>query len=288
MITAAPAFVAAQPAGIVTLADGEPFTLIRGSHLMAGTRGATLNPGDMLETDSNNLVFIEFQNDAVIAVGPSSRLYLLPRAALPTFVLLRGWLKADIHTHGNASAFWLIGTRLGGGSRNSTLVLHARDGADELFQETGTMTLLLRDEARTNAARESRVSQFFVRDQRGNVATEPRPAAQFVASMPVAFRDPLPESLSARLDGKKVEPKLLREVTYDDVQIWLAMPRDWRAGFTTRFQPRLRDSAFISALDTHMADHPEWYLILHPPPPEEINPAAVATDTDAQPRPRSP
>jgi hypothetical protein len=271
--------------GVVTLVEGEPFTLIRDYHLLTGTRGAALSAGDIVETDAKNLLMIEFQQNTVVAVGPSSRLYLLPRADAPTLVLLRGWLKADYHPHGGSTVFSALGQRLGASTRGGTFVLHAKDTADELFHEDGVMTLLLRDEAKTSATKDTKINQFFVREGRAAVAIQPRPASQFVDGMPAAFRDPLPTNLSARLNGKTAEPKPVRDVSYEDVQLWLAMPRDWRGGFVTRFRPRLKDTAFFSAMDAHMGSHPEWYLILHPPPPEEDNPTAATTNSESKPRP---
>jgi hypothetical protein len=276
LLGAAPTIAAAPLTGLVTLADGEPFTLIRDYHLLTGTRGAVLNAGDIIETDSKNLLLIEFQNNAVIAVGPLSRVYLLPRTDAATLVLLRGWLKADVHPHGNPGLFSAVGPRLGASTRTGVFVLHVKDSEDELFHEDGAMTLLIREEGKKDSARETKVNQYFAREGHGPVMPQPRPAAQFVDALPVVFRDPLPGTLSERLKGRTVEPKPVREVSYDDVQPWLAMPRDWRSGFITRFRPRLRDAAFFSAMDAHMGSHPEWYLILHPPPPPEDSADAKA------------
>jgi hypothetical protein len=281
----APTIAAAPLTGLVTLADGEPFTLIRDYHLLTGTKGAVLNSGDIIETDAKNLMFIEFQNNAVIGVGPSSRLYLLPRADTATLVLLRGWIKADIHSRASPNLFSVLGPRLGASTRGGTFVMRVKDTGDELFHEDGAMTLVIREEGRSGVPRETKVNQYLVREGRGAVTAQPRPAAQFVDGLPVAFRDPLPAALSERLKGRTVEPKAVREVSYDDVQAWLAMPRDWRSGFVTRFRPRLRDATFCSAVDAHMANHPEWYPILHPPPPPEDNPEAAAAAAAASARP---
>jgi hypothetical protein len=49
----------------------------------------------------------------------------------------------------------------------------------------------------------------------------------------------------------------------------LTMPGDWRAGFIARFRGRLKDPAFFAAMDAHLALHPEWVRILHPPPKKD-------------------
>jgi hypothetical protein len=93
--------------------------------------------------------------------------------------------------------------------------------------------------------------------------------------MPIPFRDPLPERASSRLKNR-VDPVLVRVVSYGDVQQWLAIPRDWRAGFIPRFRSRIKDPIFFAAMDAHMAQHPEWQEVLHPPPPQEPPPPAAA------------
>jgi len=109
-----------------------------------------------------------------------------------------------------------------------------------------------------------------MREERADVVSQPRPSSEFVAKMPVPFRDPLPENASAKLK-KTTTPQFVREVSYADVQQWLNMPRDWRAGFVGRFRGRLKDPAFFAAMDASMGQHPEWQPILHPPPPPEEN-----------------
>jgi hypothetical protein len=148
------------------------------------------------------------------------------------------------------------------------VLLYVDERSDSVFDEQGTATLLLRDEAATRTGKETQANQFFVREERADVVSQPRPSPDFVATMPVPFRDPLPEQASAKLK-KTVAPQFVREVNYSDVQQWLNMPRDWRAGFIGRFRGRLKDPAFFAAMDASMAQHPEWQLILHPPPPEE-------------------
>ena len=113
-----------------------------------------------------------------------------------TLVVLRGWLKLDAHPTGEGVLRRAIAMQLGAGVRQGVFVLHASDHRDEVFQESGVMTLLVRDDAVTRSNRESKITQYFAREDR-NLIVAPRPSAPFVAEMPVPFRDPLPEGLSA-------------------------------------------------------------------------------------------
>jgi hypothetical protein len=266
---------AAKPAppgfgGLVSIADGDPYTLIRGTSLDTGTKGVTLAAGDMVETGKGAFLVVELQGGSLLGVGPSTQLYLMQRSAAdtPTVVVLKGWVKADIRSGAKGPPIRVIGTRLGVQSHQAVLLLYADERTDSIFDEQGSATLLQRDDAATRTAREVGANQFFIREAHTDVIAQPRPSHEFVSSMPVPFHDPLPEHASAKLK-KMAQPEFVREVSYADVQQWLSMPRDLRAGFIARFRPRIKDPAFFAAMDAHMSAHPEWQIILHPPPPPD-------------------
>jgi hypothetical protein len=261
---------AAEFSGLVSLADGEPFTLLRGDSAHTGTAGVTLVSGDILETRPGTFLVIEVRGGSLLAVGPDSEVYFLPRAEITTLVVLKGWVKADVRATSKASALRILATRLGIQVQKAVVLLRADARSDAIFAEEGSGTLLLRDDAATHIDKEIQANQFLVREHEQTVVWQPRPSADFVANMPVPFRDPLPANASVKLK-KAVEPNLVREVSYTDVQPWLTMPRDWRAGFIPRFRARLEDQAFFTAMDAHLHQHPEWTVILHPPPPPETD-----------------
>jgi hypothetical protein len=269
LLAAAPPHAQAAQTGVVSVADGPPFSIIRGDKLLEATKGVRLLAGDLVETQPGNFVVAELPGGAVVAFGPSTRLYLLELADVPTstFLVLRGWLKLDAHVAGEGGLHRAIGLQLGGGARQGVFVLHVAEHRDEVFHEAGVMTLLLRDDAATRSERESKVTQFFTREDRNPVVVAPRPAGPFVAAMPVPFRDTLPEGLAKSQNAKVTEPKLIREVSYADIADWLTIPRDWRGLFVRRFRGRLKDRAFFSAMDARLSLYPEWTRILHPPPP---------------------
>jgi hypothetical protein len=256
--------------GLVSIADGEPFAVVRGTSLNTATKGVTLSAGDMIGTGPGAFLALEMQGGSLVGIGPSTQIYFMQRSAsdTPTLVVLKGWVKADIHTGPKSPPIRVTGTRLGIQSHEAVVLLYVDERSDSIFDEQGSATLVPRDEAASRPGKETQANQFFVREERGDVITQPRPSSDFVAKMPVAFHDPLPEHASAKLK-KTVALQPVREVNYSDVQQWLNMPRDWRAGFTTRFHGRLKDPAFFAAMDASMAQHPEWQPILHPPPPPD-------------------
>jgi hypothetical protein len=256
--------------GVVSIADGEPFTLVRGTSLNTATKGVTLAAGDMVGTGPGAFLAVELPGMGLLGIGPSTQIYFMQRSASdpPTLVVLRGWVKADIRAATKGPPVRVLGTRLGIQSHQAVVLLYVDERSDSVFDEQGAGTLLLRDEGGTRTGKETQANQFFVREERADVVSQPRPSAEFVAKMPVPFRDPLPENASAKLK-KTTTPQFVREVSYADVQQWLNMPRDWRAGFIPRFRGRLKDPAFFAAMDASMGQHPEWQTILHPPPPPE-------------------
>ena len=278
--------VSAKPAaspnfgGVVSIADREPFTIVRGTKLDTATSGVTLATADMVATGPGAFLAVEMQGGSLVGIGPSSQVYLMQRTAAdpPTLVVLKGWVKADIRTDPKGPPLRVIGTRCGIQSHRAVVLLYVDERSDSVFDEQGTATLLLRDDAATRTGKETQANEFFMREERADVVSQPRPSPDFVAKMPVPFRDPLPENASAKLK-KATTPQFVREVNYSDVQQWLNMPRDWRWGFIGRFRGRLKDPAFFAAMDASMAQHPEWQPILHPPPPpeEEAQAADVST-----------
>ena len=255
---------------LVSIADGQPFTVIRGDDLRRGTKGVTLVAGDIVETAPDAFLVVELQGGSpedpwasLIGIGPSSGIYFLPRVGAATLVVLKGWLKADIRAEAKPGAITIVGSRLGLQSQHAIVLLHADEHSDALFDEQGSGTLLLRDTAATHSDQQTQPNQFFVRQDRSEVLVQPRPSADFLARMPVAFRDTLPKKASPTPESP-LEPQQVRKVTYSDIQSWLTLPRDWRAGFVTRFRRRLGDPAFFAAMDAHLALYPEWVPLLHP------------------------
>ena len=255
---------ATQLNAVVSISDGGPFTVIRGDEVRQGSQGVMLAAGDIIETGPGAFLVVELQGGSLIGIGPSSGVYLLPHTALATLVVQKGWVKAD----SRVEPISVLGPRAGFRSERAVAILHADEHSDALFDEQGPGTLLLRDTAATHVGKQTQPNQFFVREQRSDVVLLPHPSPDFLASMPIAFRDSLPERPAALLP-KPIEPKPVRKVTYLDIQSWLSLAPDWRAGFITRFRGRLKDPAFFAAMDAHLSLHPEWVPILHPPKPPD-------------------
>jgi len=144
--TAPPSF-----GGVVAIADGEPFTLVRGTSLNTATKGVTLTAGDMVGTGPGAFLAIEMPGTGLLGIGPSTQVYFMQRSASdpPTLVVLKGWVKADIRAAPKGPPVRVIGARLGIQSHQGVVLLYAEEHADSVFDEQGGGTLLLRDDAAT-------------------------------------------------------------------------------------------------------------------------------------------
>ena len=260
-----------QPTGEITsLADGPPCSLVRGVQLLRASEGTLLRTGDLIATGPGTLLILQFTAGkapgAIVAVGPLSRVYWMDRQDRVSLAVRTGWVKVDTLAPGQNLMLEAQGPRLGAASAAGTYVLHVGDAADEIFHESGSMQLWARsaEGLRTGAA--SGPSQFSRHSADEPVRTRRGPDAAFVDAMPPLFRDPLPFGVAARPHAA-AEPEWVRDVAYNDVAEWLAAPRDWRPGFVRRFRPRLKDPAFLRALDADARVRSDWAPILHPLPP---------------------
>jgi hypothetical protein len=266
--------------GLVSIADGPPFSVIRGDDLRTGTRGVTLLAGDILETGANAFVVIQLQGGRLIAIGPASQVYWAAHGGVTSLAVRRGWLKADLRAAAQCASTRVSGPRMGVQSQQAVVLLQVDETFDAVFDEQGAATLCCTAPASHPPVKETRPGQFLVARQDGIVVSgEPHPSADFLAQMPAAFRDNLPE-MPAGPAAKPLEPTWVRKVSYADIQPWLTAQRSWRTGFVPRFRERLMDRTFFAAMDAHLDQHQEWTPVLHPPPPPD--------GTRAQDRPKPP
>ncbi len=264
-----PSFGAAQEIGTFTLVEGSP-RIIRGTAVLRGSEGMRFETGDIVECSAPGFVQAEFPGGAVIAFGPSTRVWIRTAGAKGTeLVLMSGWLKGEIPASGGAYRY--VSPVLSATTRNGSVILHAAAGTADIFVESGSANV-------GNVAgrgQAAKAGQFFTRRAPKNVAVSPRPDAAFLESMPRPFRDTLPSRLSHFAGKRAVEPKRDHDVTFAEVEPWLKIGSGRRA-FEERFQPRLRDAEFRKAVEPHLANYPEWDRVLHPEKYQQNSPAAPA------------
>jgi hypothetical protein len=282
-----PLTAVAQEIGTVTLVDGS-LRVIRGTTVLKGAEGMRLHQGDILESSNPGFVQLEFSGGAIVALGNSTRLFLLRYTAgrgvgdkaAAELVLLSGWLKGEDHSKLGASHYDSI--LLAATTRNGTLVLHATPQAAEMFVESGSASVgEVSSDGNLRSPASAKAGQFYTRPAGKIVQVSSHPSPTFIESMPAPFRDTFPSRLS-RFAGKHVEPKRDHEVAYSEVHDWLTVGQRWRKGFAQRFEPRLKDAAFRKALAAHLNEHPEWGPILHPEKYESKAPPEAGSSPNSQ------
>lgn len=251
--------------GLVSFADGGAFSIVRRDALLSGSKGVALLAGDIVETGANAFVVIQEPDGDRVGIGPSTDVYFVERQEVITLLVLRGWVKVDV----KSGPIRLTGTRLGMQGHHAVMLLHADERFNEVFDEQGSTTLLPAAEDARSVGKDTGPSRFFLRGEQLDLLSQASPSAEFVAQMPAPFRDPLP--IYAKLP-EPTPPRVVRAVSYSDIESWLTIPREWRGRFVGRFRGRLKDPAFFAAMDAHQALLPEWKPILHPPLEPESNP----------------
>jgi len=257
-----PLVVAAEEIGTLTLVEG-PLHVIRGTTVLQGAEGVKLHQGDIVESSNPGFAQLELRGGVVVALGPSTRVFFVSHAAKNTeMFVLDGWLKAE--TGPNAGRYRYSSPFLAATTTDGTVVLHVLGEGADIFVESGSAGISkVGPEGNLGSPGGARAGQFFARHAGQGVSIYPRPSSAFVEAMPRQFRDTLPPRVS-KFAGKLTEPKHDHEVSYSEVQAWLAIGQTWRKGFVERFQPRLKDAEFRKALEAHLKDHPEWDSVLHP------------------------
>ncbi len=254
------ALAQAQEIGTVTLLKDGPLRLIRGYSMFQGAEGIKLRQGDILETGPTTTAQaqLEFSGGAVIELGPSSQLYILSQSGgSADIVLLSGWLKGETSTGSYRYSSPLASATSKGGN----VLLHVTGDNADIFVERGNAAVSGGSGTTISSAPDK---IFFTHHAGKQLVSAERPSKDFIAAMPISFRDVLPPRIDAFTDRKPVLPKSDHEVTYADVEHWLTSSPGWRRAFVARFKPRLQDNAFRKAISDHIASLPEWEPVLHP------------------------
>jgi hypothetical protein len=174
--------------------------------------------------------------------------------------VLSGWLKGELDP--KSGSYQFDTPLLAGASKQGSLVVYAGVDASEIFVESGSANIgEVKSGGSVSQPRAAKAGDFFARQAGKNLTTATRPAAAFLESMPMPFRDTLP---SHPLKGKAPELSRGREIEYAQLRPWLLMPVRWRKELVPRFQSRLSDPRFREELAAHVQEYPEWDPLLHP------------------------
>ncbi len=261
---------------VITLSDS-PIQIIRGTTLFKGVLGVDLKKDDIIETKMSS-VQIE-ATDLILSLAPETKMYLLKLAepGCAEIILLQGWVKASNKKSGENGCVKITSPLFGVLFENGASIVHVSENKTDMFAEDSAQTTTALGE-RGKAGAETKVSreQYATRLAGQDIKVLPRPPKEFIAEMPMIFRDQI-TSTANRLKNTKVEAEFIREVEYQDIEAWLKSNIAPRSSFVNRFKPRLKDANFRKQLDAQLGQTPDWKNILHPPPPPK--PKSEATNS---------
>jgi hypothetical protein len=246
----APALPALAQRALLSHAE-QPAKLIRKTTVYDAPAGASLQPGDIVESGARGLQ-IEWPNGALMALGPSSSVQLDAAAGAPSVSLLRGWIKVAASKPASqlSAAAGPLEVRAGGGSG----ILHLAADMTELFVEQGTLSATDKDKAATPPLAVNR-EQYALRRGALPLQLMPRAPKLFVSGMPRAFFDPL---VPVANRAKAAEAAPLREVDARDLADWNDVPAIVNKRLVAQFATRLADPAFAKDAETLLANNADW------------------------------
>lgn len=265
---------AADPAPTLTLLEG-PAGLVRGVTRYALAEGVRMQAGDIIDVSDKGLAEIEFPDGAAIAMGPGTRMLAISmpsgKSAAGDFHVMTGALKVsgvskDARLRISTSPFTLS-------PAEGVCVMVVRGNEGSVFIESGAARLAV-----APATYNLKSGEFFSRRDGQKGAVLQRPSKPFMDAMPKVFFDPLPSRM-ARYRDREVQPRRIEEVSYADVELWLKAPPAIRRPLVARFESRVSDSKFHSAVHANLQFHPEWDPIVHPK--KHLPPEAAAEKAEA-------
>ena len=270
----------AQAVTVITIAD-KPLRIIRGAAIYKAVGGTIVQKDDIVETAAGSAQ-LEAGLDAIIAMGPNTRLYVgaLASDAKATEVqLLQGWIK--LASKGGARP-GLASVGLQSSFASGAVIVCSKPGKDALFADDGEQLVTrIDDKGKSGILVKVPPEQFAFVLAGQPLVVQVRPTKDFLAEMPPPFRDRLasaPQSTRA----PKVAAIKERDADFADVAPWLSAALPARKGFVARFRPRLKDSQFRKQLEESLPG-PEWKAALNPPATAVRAPAAPGNPPAARP-----
>lgn len=295
LLASAHAAGATKPGGVVTILQGRA-TVIRALSQFDAAEGMRLLADDLVRTDKDTFLRIEYEDQTAIELGPQTQLQVnhpgaRKKSNRPALYVLQGWVKlgAGKPDAGGKPAFASVGMDVT--DLTGVMVLRGDSDSRELFAEQGTARWVDRD---PHGAEPVALNQgdFLVAALDRPPQTQPRPSADFTASLPRAFRDTLPFRYNLFKD-RSVAPKGQLPFTYADVEPWLNAEPSIRRQFVVMWRRKADNPAFRASLDRDLQKHPEWDPVLHPekyepPPSPPAGPASTSPTAASQPPPAAP
>jgi hypothetical protein len=261
----APTVRGARQIGVVTILEGSA-TVIRALAQFDALQGLRVLSGDLIRTEDNALLRIEYPEKTWMELGPQTLLQISHpaekgRANRPGLYLLTGWLKLGCapEAAGNRA---VASKDMDLVELSGVMVMRATATDHAIFAEQGSARWINRA-TRGAAPLTLSTGDFLLVGPGKPAAIQSRPTPEFVAALPRPYKDTLPSRYSL-FEAHVVVPKESRPFTYPEVEPWLDAEPAIRRQFLTLWRRKANDPAFRTPLDRDLALHPEWDPILHP------------------------
>jgi hypothetical protein len=257
---------ATRPAAIVTILQGGA-TVVRAVSEFSAIEGVRLLPDDLLRTDKDSFLRIEYEDGTWIELGPDSRLELghpaERRAKGPALYLLSGWMKIGCATADNGAKKSIASTGMDLTDISGTFIIRTVDATHMIFAEQGAARWIDREPHATDTVALTR-GDFLITVKGKSPEVHPRPSPDFIGALPVEFRDSLPIRYP-QFASRNVVIKDQHAFVYADVEQWLDAEPSIRRQFIPWWRRKAaQDEAFRASLDHNLSLHPEWDPVLHP------------------------
>lgn len=251
----------AQAVTVITIAD-KPLRIIRGAAIYKAAGGTVIQKEDIVETAAGSAQ-LEAGPDAIIAMGPNTRLYIAGLASdgrATDVQLLQGWVK--LASKGGAKP-GVTTAGLQTSFASGAVIVFSKPGKEALFADEGEQLVTrIDDKGKSGTPVKLPSEQFAFALAAQPLVVQVRPTKDFLAEMPPQFRDrlvPTPASVRAPKAAAVKE----RDADLADVAPWLSAALPARKGFVGRFRPRLKDPQFRKQLEQALPG-PEWKAVLSP------------------------
>jgi hypothetical protein len=250
---------------VVTILEGGA-TVYRGSWKFDALPGVPIQADDLVQTGGNSLIRIEYDDGARIDLGPTTRAQLnhptAVRISRPALYVLNGWIKLDV-----GAARQLPPARFAtpafdaSGITGSVLDRIGADG-DAIFVELGNARIAPRLGPALSPSTLT-TGDYVAVGRDGRIDVDARPAKDFVAQLPRAFRDSIPSQL-AHFRGHELEEPPAQAFTYGQVEAWIDAEPAIRRQFVQTWRSKLQEPSFRRELAAKLNRHPEWGPLLFP------------------------
>ena len=240
----------------ITMAD-QPLRLIRAATMYQAGAGLAVQPEDILETGKGSLQ-LEL-TAGLLLMGPNSRLYVNEISSTRgSVVALTGWIKIVSLHQGQRISVMTPSMQVV--ADNGAAIIHAASSQTELFVESGSHQVKAVDlHGATGSAVAVKADQFTIANQVGGVQVGTRASREFIAQMPLAFRD---QVLPVNKKMTRSSPSRMHEIEFSDIEPWLKTDLVSRKVLTKQVVVRLKDPEFHRQFDAEMGQIAEWKALL--------------------------